>query len=446
MPGVGRRFCLCVSIAAVAVVAAVASAPTGARGLTTCTYEQKQARTKALAAYKRRMATDRAAYFRRHKDPKLRAAFVKAQHKKLKALQSAAACAVPPLPPSSDASCSPELTPRPFGALSEGTIDRERRQPSTGRIDSIGLFLDYPDAPASPAAASTLAAAYSPDPAWWEEVSNGRLTVSLTPGPRWIRMPAPTTSYLPINSGAAVYGYVKDAIAAADPTVDFSRYNHVSFWNAPGFNVTTGSAFILTELGGFPPIFADGTQIKFGVFLGPDVGGRVPNIWNHEQLHVLGLPDLGGRAVGWDTTSYANDPPGLTHLLGWHKWQLRWIDPGQLTCVSARGTVEETLTPMSVRGGRKLVVVPISDTYAYAVEVRRHIGYDRNACGEGVLVYAIDSTRGGYEDPIVLRGQPRCGNVTPGAFATGGVHEDQYVKVEVLAQDGRNYRVRVTRK
>ena len=51
-----------------------------------------------------------------------------------------------------------------------------------------------------------------------------------------------------------------------------------------------------------------------------------------------------------------------------------------------------------------------------------------------------------YEDPIILAGPPRCGNVTPGAFATGGVHEDQYVKVEVLAQDGKNYRVRVTRK
>ena len=108
-----------------------------------------------------------------------------------------------------------------------------------------------------------------------------------------------------------------------------------------------GSAFILTEVGGFPPIVADGRQITFGVFLGPDVTGRVPNIWNHEQLHVLGLPDLGGRAIGWDTTSYGVDPPGLTHLLGWHKWQLRWIDPAQLTCLSAPGTVEETLTPMA---------------------------------------------------------------------------------------------------
>jgi hypothetical protein len=330
--------------------------------------------------------------------------------------------------------------------LSEGTIDTTLRQASTGRIDSIGLFLDYPNAPGDPSAPTTLARSYANEPAWWDEVSTSRLAVSLTPDARWIRMPAPTSAYLPINTGEAVYSYVKDAIAAADPTVDFSRYNHVTFWNAPGFTITTGSAFILSELRGTPPIVVDGSPIRFGVFLGPDVVGRVPNIWNHEQLHVLGLPDLGGRAVGWDTTSYGLDPPGLTHLLGWHKWQLGWIDPAQLTCVSSPGTVEETLTPSAQRAGKKLVVVPISDTFAYAVEARKRIGYDRYACEEGVLVYAIDSTRGGYEDPIVLKGTPRCGNVTPGAFRTGGVHDDQYAKVEVLATDGKNYRVRVTKK
>ncbi len=446
MRGVARRrlFVLIAAMGAVATV--VISSPLEAKQSATCTYEQKQTRVQSVVAYKARMAKDRAAYFRAHKKTKQRAAFLKAQQKQLKTLQAGAACSVPPLPPSSSASCAPELTPKPFGALSEGTIDRARRQPSTGRIDSIGLFLDYPNAPGSPGGPATMAQSFSPEPAWWEEISNGRLTVSLTPDARWIRMPAPTTTYLPINSGEALYRYVKDAIAAADPTVDFSRYNHVSFWNAPGFNVTTGSAFILTEVGGFPPIVADGRQITFGVFLGPDVTGRVPNIWNHEQLHVLGLPDLGGRAIGWDTTSYGNDPPGLTHLLGWHKWQLRWIDPDQLTCLSAPGTVEETLSPMAVRGGKKLVVVPISNTYAYAVEARKRIGYDKNACEEGVLVYAIDSTRGIYEDPIVLKGPPRCGNITPGAFRTGGEHEDQYVKVAVLAQDGKNYRVRVTKK
>ena len=414
----------------------------------TCTFEQKQARTKAVAAYQHGMRAVRAAYFRKQSDPRKRAAFVKKQQRKLRTLRAAAGCTVAPLPPSSSASCAPELAPHPGGSghLSEAPIDPRLRQAAVGRVDSVGLFLDYPDAPGAPAAPGTLAPSLDPEPAWFREVSHGRLEVALTPVLGWIRMPAPMSSYLPLNNNERVYRYVRDAVTAADPLVDFSRYNHVTFANSGNF--PTFGAFLLTNFRGAPPLTADGTEIRFGVFLPTDAQtvARFRNFWIHEQLHVHGLPDLGGLAVGWDPISYGLEPPALTHLLGWHKWLLRWIDPPQLTCVTAPGIVEETLTPIAVPGGKKLVVVPIRASFAYAVEARRRIGYDRNACDEGVVVYSIDSQRGGYEDPIVLRGPRRCGNVTPGAFKTGGVHEDQSVKVEVLATDGRNYRVRVTKK
>ena len=321
--------------AALVLAATVLGSAEGGASSGTCTYEQKQVRIAAVADFKSKMIATRRAYFRTHKSKAQRATFVRMQQQRLRRLQATAACSVPALPPSSSASCSPRLTPKAGGVLSEGAIDQALRQPATGRIESVGLFLDYPDAQGALTAPATLARSYTPEAAWWQEVSNGRLSVSITPDTRWIRMPSPTTAYLPLNSNESVYRYVRDAIAAADPVIDFSRYNHVSFWNAPGMPITTGSAFILRE-GQAPPIVADGKLIRFGVFLGPDVVGRVPNIWTHEQLHVLGLPDLGGRAVGWDTTSYGNDPPGLSHLLGWHKWQLRWIDPPQLTCLVSR--------------------------------------------------------------------------------------------------------------
>ena len=125
--------------------------------------------------------------------------------------------------------------------------------------------------------------------------------------------------------------------------------------------------------------------MKFGNFLAGDIGSQGQNAtktWTHELLHTLGPPDLAGRAVGWYRLAVGSEPPSLTHLIGWHKWLLGWIDPPQLTCLSAAGTIEETLTPIAVRGGKKLVVVPISSTFAYAVEVRKRIGFDRNACEE----------------------------------------------------------------
>jgi M6 family metalloprotease-like protein len=429
---------------AAAVVAAVAvSAPSHAQPASTCTIEQNQTRQKALAAYKRGMAAARKAYFRTHKNPKLRAAFVRAQQKKLKTLKAAADCTVPPLPPSSNASCSLQLAQHPGNLLSEGPKDPVLDQQSVGRVDSVAIYLDYPDAPGVQGGPESYTSLFTPDQAWYDEVSYGRLAVSVTPVTRWIRMPQPTSAYVP-TTGENLLRYLHDALAAADPYVDFSRFNHITFFNAAGFNSSLGYALSFPRAG-LSGINVDGSVIRYGLLLGGAAATfpQLKTLWMHEESHVLGLPDTGGRTVGWDLTA---SPSGLSHLLGWHKWKLGWLDPSQLTCVSASGTIDETLTPMAVRGGKKLVVVPINDALAYAVEARKRIGYDRNACGEGVLVYWIDSRRSNYEDPIVTRGPLKCGSFTAGALPTGEVYEDEFVKVEVLATDGRNYRVRVTKK
>ena len=47
---------------------------------------------------------------------------------------------------------------------------------------------------------------------------------------------------------------------------------------------------------------------------------------------------------------------------------------------------------------------------------------------------------------LAVKGPPACGVASPGALATGETFEDPQVKVEVLATDGRAYRVRVTKK
>ncbi len=157
-------------------------------------------------------------------------------------------------------------------------------------------------------------------------------------------------------------------------------------------------------------------------------------------------PDLGGRALDWDPMSYGTAAPTPAHLFGWHKWLLRWLDPPQLTCLTAPGTLEETLTPIAVAGGKKIVVVPITASFAYVVEARRRIGFDSHACEEGVVIYSVDSQRTGNDNAIVMRGPVRCGLIASGAFRTGTSFEDERVKVEVLASDGRDYRVRVTKK
>jgi hypothetical protein len=94
------------------------------RATATCTQAQKAARQRALAAYRKRMLGARRAYFKTHKSAKQRIAYVKAQQRKLRALERASACVVvnpdpppPPLPPLPPAPPPPGCPERAVGTF-----------------------------------------------------------------------------------------------------------------------------------------------------------------------------------------------------------------------------------------------------------------------------------------------------------------------------------------
>ena len=158
-----------------------------------------------------------------------------------------------------------------------------------------------------------------------------------------------------------------------------------------------------------------------------------------------------------------DNPAGMAHgadLFAWNKWRLGWLDSKQVRGLTAPGAVEETIAPVESAGGVKLVVAKTSASFLYAVEVRRRLGNDANStCDDGVLVYTVDSTkRNGLGPKFVHAAQTgpdqskvsTCGlkyaapfDLGPGEVST---FEDASVRVEVLATDGVNYRVRVTQK
>jgi hypothetical protein len=100
---VSARFLVPLAAVVCAAVVPVASARVqpAARITATCTAAEQAANQAALAAYVKRMARDRKAYFKKHRYKAHRKAFVKRQQTRLKALQTAAACQVvtPPPPP-----------------------------------------------------------------------------------------------------------------------------------------------------------------------------------------------------------------------------------------------------------------------------------------------------------------------------------------------------------
>jgi len=193
--------------------------------------------------------------------------------------------------------------------------------PSIGTLRAVLLLVHASDAPPdeSIAAPESLIDAAS---AWFRAVSYGRLDFRVKTVPRWLPLPARSTDYV-----ADAGRYLADAVAAADPFVDFSQVDVIYLAPSSRTPVTAISAI----LNGFG-VRADGEEIRLWVPFAAgfaDTGDAATLL--HETGHLLGLPDLYlARSPStfhrWDLMA-ARWP---SELLAWHRWKLGWLDAGQI--------------------------------------------------------------------------------------------------------------------
>ena len=310
----------------------------------------------------------------------------------------------------------------------------------TRALDAVMIFLSFPDATPRTTPAELAADHFPATTRFYEHASYGRFTLRPHPLRNWIRMPHASTSYAiqrdwnPVNRAA----YLRDALAAADPQVDFSRYDIVYFVADPDAPGVDSDATKVVNLD--TPLRADGTDVRRVVTVfekhPPD---RL--VLAHETGHVFDLPDLYHRPVDgkgdWDT--YVGDWDlmgsqfGLSpDLFAWHKWKLGWLDPRQVVCV--RGTAPKRLTLEPVAAGpgaegstvsavsavsagspafglslgAKLAVVRTGTDSALAFEARSPVGNDSTACKQGILVYRVRDGAASGTGPIeVVDAHPR---------------------------------------
>ena len=307
----------------------------------------------------------------------------------------------------------------------------------TRALDAVMIFLAFPDATPRTTPAELAADHFPATTRFYEHASYGRFTLRPHPLRNWIRMPHASTSYAiqrdwnPVNRAA----YLRDALAAADPQVDFSRYDIVYFVADPDAPGVDSDATKVVNLD--TPLRADGTDVRRVVTVfekhPPD---RL--VLAHETGHVFDLPDLYHRPVDgkgdWDT--YVGDWDlmgsqfGLSpDLFAWHKWKLGWLDPRQVVCV--RGTAPKRLTLEPVAAGpgaagstvsaasagspafglglgAKLAVVRTGTDSALAFEARSPVGNDSTACKQGILVYRVRDGAASGNGPIeVVDAHPR---------------------------------------
>ena len=302
---------------------------------------------------------------------------------------------------------------------------------------------------------------FPPAARYLREASYGRLQLAVAPHTQWIRMQRPSTDYTwgvgPDTVDERLEAFVRDALRLADAETDFSRFEAV-YVLAPR-QLRLGSSFASSRSRGFGTVL-DGNELRHVSTLvwEPQLG----RIAAHETSHFFGLPDLydlrsygdGDRAkqaVGnWDPMSALEVG---ADFLAWHKWKLGWVDPPQIRCVRAAASVEETLTPLSVEGGVKAIVVPTGPRSAYVVENRQPTARDAALCDQGALVYSVDATVVTGQRPVLVRSahldgdtdvvlRSRCGPLYNAPFDIGpgevSVFADDAagVRIEVLSKEG----------
>ncbi|GAB3967453.1 M6 family metalloprotease domain-containing protein [Streptomyces sparsus] len=290
-------------------------------------------------------------------------------------------------------------------------------------VDAVMLFLSFPDS--RPLTTPTqLAEDYFPATSdFFRRASYGSLDLRAHPVERWIEMPAESRAYDIARDWSADMrsAFLNDALAVADPEVDFSRFDVVYLVadpNAPGVDSDA------TKVVNFQhPVRLDGTELRRIV----TVFEQYPadrNVLAHETGHVFDLPDLYNRPEDgkgdWDTHVGDWDLMGSQFGLapepfGWHKWKLGWLNDHQIDCVQGPGASRHSLRPLAEPtagpgADTRLLAIRTGPTEVIAVEVREPVGNDIALCTSGVLVYRVRSDTASAGGPVeVLDARPGTG-------------------------------------
>ncbi|MDH6136680.1 hypothetical protein P3T37_006111 [Kitasatospora sp. MAA4] len=195
--------------------------------------------------------------------------------------------------PSTTAPASDCALPGRTGWTDEGhNTDYTQFQQPLGTKHVLMLFVDFPDAPAT-GSLDDYYRELAPAQDWMKQDSYGRLHLEIDPLKRWITMPQTSASY-GFQRGITFDEqelYVKQAVQAAAPYTDFSKYDMlyiVPTRSASAISFSPTYLYDPTTAG----ITVNGTRIKWAITFGQDMWTWGYRVADHETSHTFGLPDL----------------------------------------------------------------------------------------------------------------------------------------------------------
>jgi hypothetical protein len=199
------------------------------------------------------------------------------------------------------------------------------------------------------------------------------------------------------SHGAENAQFLKDAMTAVDPIIDFRQTDVVIVLVPPQVDpsllATGGGGYRETKDNHDIDRFMVVSPFNFTNTDRPHVNTSFvsPVILLHQLQH--GIYNFGDYidTGGWGIMSL----PTTTDLLGWQKYISGFYGDTQVRCLPTDKTSFSVLTPSVAKTTKeKLAVIPISKTKAIVLESMRAGGFNYKLpkASEGVLIYEIDTS------------------------------------------------------
>ena len=282
------------------------------------------------------------------------------------------------------------------------------RLATKGTIHALIIPTDFSDLPGSGNPADVYLRMAKGTHDFYYKESKQTVNFQFTTLKEYVHLNLPVNTFnLGSYNGGNPEGYFKAGVAAADPLVDFTKFDVVYVLPPPtvqGNQIAYGPAM---------PKNVDGNdfQTADGQFFNGAVGGA--DAWqplegadwkwmSHETGHLFGLYDWytldGTNPYGpWDIMSL-NWSTAAIEFNAWNRYISGWLTDSQIQCtpkseLTATGK-DFTVETIGIDSeNSKAVMVKLSDKLMLAMEVRATAGLDHLTPEEsGVLVYTVDSS------------------------------------------------------